>query len=89
MAYSSGFNPHPRIAYAGAAPTSAASEAEYVELGLSEVCDPAKVAAALNDALPEGFEVMDAAIARKEPLGELLQASEWRVDLSGSPAGAL
>ena len=33
MAYSSGFNPHPRISYAGAAPTGAASEAEYLELG--------------------------------------------------------
>jgi radical SAM-linked protein len=27
VAYSSGFNPHPRISYAGAAPTGAASEA--------------------------------------------------------------
>ena len=27
MAYSSGFNPHPRISYAGAAPTGSASEA--------------------------------------------------------------
>src|SRR6478736_3789560 len=34
MAYSSGFNPHPRISYAGASPTGAASEAEYLEPGL-------------------------------------------------------
>ena len=32
MAYSSGFNPHPRISYAGAAPTGSASEAEYLEI---------------------------------------------------------
>src|SRR6185437_4232331 len=31
MAYSSGFHPHPRISYAGAAPTGSASEAEYLE----------------------------------------------------------
>ena len=36
MAYSSGFNPHPRISYAGASPTGAASEAEYLEIGLAE-----------------------------------------------------
>ena len=45
MAYSSGFNPHPRISYAGAAPTGAASEAEYLEIGLAEVVDPAALAA--------------------------------------------
>ena len=33
MAYSSGFNPHPRISYAGAAPTGSESEAEYLEIG--------------------------------------------------------
>jgi len=37
MAYSSGFNPHPRISYAGASPTGAASEAEYLEIGLDVV----------------------------------------------------
>ena len=40
MAYSSGFNPHPRISYAGAAPTGSASEAEYLELALAEVLRP-------------------------------------------------
>lgn len=89
MAYSSGFTPHPRIAYANASPTSAASEAEYVELGLSEVCDPKKVMAALNDVLPTGFEVLSATEARKEPLAELLQASDWQVVLPGAPPGAL
>ena len=40
MAYSSGFNPHPRISYAGASPPGAASEAEYLEIGLAETVDP-------------------------------------------------
>ena len=87
MAYSSGFSPHPRISYANAAPTSAASEAEYVELGLSEVCDPTKVQAALNEVLPNGFVVLDIAVARREALGELLQASEWVLRLDGAEPG--
>lgn len=89
MAYSSGFHPHPRISYANAAPTSAASEAEYVELGLKEVCDPAKLTAALNAVLPTGFVILDAADALKEPLGDLLQASDWVLSVTGAPAGVL
>ena len=42
MAYSSGFNPHPRISYAGAAPTGSASEAEYLEIALAEVGRPGR-----------------------------------------------
>lgn len=89
MAYSSGFTPHPRISYGNASPTSAASEAEYVELGLSEACDPAKVVAALNEVLPTGFVVLDAADAVKETFNDLLQASDWHIELSGAAAGVL
>jgi radical SAM-linked protein len=32
MAYSAGFTPHPKVSWAGAAPTGVASEAEYVEI---------------------------------------------------------
>lgn len=79
MAYSSGFSPHPRISYGNAAPTAAASEAEYAELGLKEICDPAKVMAALNRVLPSGFEVLGAGVAGRASLGELLQVSDWEV----------
>ena len=50
MAYTSGFSPHPRISYANSVPTGAASEAEYLEIGLAEVCDPARVRSALDTA---------------------------------------
>src|SRR5690606_22619168 len=89
MAYSSGFTPHPRISYGSAAPTSAASEAEYVELGLSERCDPPKLVAALNEVLPTGFVVLDAAEAVKASLGDLLSASDWEIRLQGAEPGVL
>ena len=54
MAFSAGFSPHPKISYLGAAPTGAASEAEYLEIGLSVRCDPEAVRAALDAALPDG-----------------------------------
>ncbi len=89
MAYSSGFSPHPRISYANAAPTGAASEAEYVELGLAEVCDPEKVMAALNHVLPNGFEITEVALATKTSLGDLLVASDWQIRVADCPADIL
>src|SRR5919106_289807 len=63
MAYSSGYSPHPRISYANAAPTGAASEAEYLEIGLADPCDPEKVQAALNAALPPGLDIVEVVTA--------------------------
>ncbi len=81
MAYSSGFNPHPRISYANAAPTGAASEAEYLEIGLAQVVDPADVAASLAQALPPGLDVVEVIASPGGALADLLQASRWYVDL--------
>ncbi len=88
MAYSSGFNPHPRISYAGAAPTGAASEAEYLELALAEVVDPAALLAALDAVMPDGLDVLhavDAATAPGSSLAERLEGSHWWVDLPAAP----
>lgn len=81
MAYSSGFSPHPRISYANAAPTSAQSLAEYLDIGLVERRDPADVAASLNAALPHGFRVVRVIEACRPRLSDLLQASRWWIDL--------
>jgi radical SAM-linked protein len=77
MAYSSGFNPHPRISYAGAAPTGAASEAEYLELALAQVTDPDDVRRALADALPDGLDVVEVVEGGAGALADRLQASRW------------
>ncbi|WP_323792921.1 TIGR03936 family radical SAM-associated protein [Nocardioides sp.] len=91
MAYSSGFNPHPRISYAGAAPTGSASEAEYLEIGLAQMVDTADIHAALDESLPEGLdvlEVVDAAELGKGGLADLLIASRWLID-TRAPADEL
>jgi radical SAM-linked protein len=88
MAYSSGFNPHPRISYAGAAPTGSASEAEYLELALAEVVDPAAVHAALEQALPDGLDVVEVVESPGGGLSDLLHASRWRIVLPVPPAEA-
>ena len=85
MAYSSGFNPHPRISYAGAAPTGAASEAEYLEIALAEIVDPADVQRALDEAMPDGLDVLEVLISPGGGLADLLVASRWSMALLSTP----
>jgi len=85
MAYSSGFNPHPRISYAGAAPTGSASEAEYLEIGLARESDPREVQTALDEALPPGLDVLDVVVSSGSSLADRLEASRWRLTLPGVP----
>src|SRR5262245_20510510 len=83
MAYSSGFHPHPRISYAGASPTGAASEAEYLEIGLAQQVDPAALAEQLDASLPDGLDVLQVVEAGHGSLADRLEASLWRLDLVG------
>ena len=86
MAYSAGFSPHPKISYAGAAPTGVASEAEYLEIGLAEQRDPQSVLLALDAALPPGLDIVEVVEAEPPALADRLEASLWRIELSGVSA---
>lgn len=88
MAYSSGFNPHPRISYAGAAPTGSASEAEYLEIGLAEVLDPADVLAMLAEALPDGLDLLEVVESPGGSLADRLEGSHWQLDVAADLATA-
>ncbi|MEV6107250.1 TIGR03936 family radical SAM-associated protein [Streptomyces sp. NPDC051940] len=83
MAYSAGFTPHPKVSYANAAPTGTGSEAEYLEIGLAEQRDPAKLLALLDESLPEGLDITDAVEAHTSGLAERLEASVWELRLDG------
>jgi radical SAM-linked protein len=89
MAYSSGFNPHPRISYAGASPTGAASEAEYLEIGLSEEVDPEVVRRELDASLPEGLDLLEVVPSAGGSLADRLEASLWEVTVVGVDPGAV
>jgi radical SAM-linked protein len=86
IAFSAGFSPHPRISYVGAAPTGAASEAEYLELAVAERCDPERVRQALDDSLPPGLDVVEVVEARTPGFAERFEASVWQVELPGVDA---
>jgi radical SAM-linked protein len=91
IAYSAGFTPHPKISYAGGAPTGVASEAEYLSLALTSRQVATEVRQRLNAALPDGLDVIDVADdaggdgTLPSGTGSLnsLEASEWRVELPG------
>ncbi|MFI6933064.1 TIGR03936 family radical SAM-associated protein [Streptomyces sp. NPDC050287] len=89
MAYSAGFTPHPKVSYANAAPTGTGSEAEYLEIALTEARDPEKLRVLLDESLPAGLDVIDAVEARTSGLADRLTASVWELRLDGvDPAEA-
>ena len=84
MAYSAGFSPHPKVSYAGAAPTGTASEAEYLEISVTARCDPAAVRTALDESMPPGLDVLEVVEAGPATnLVERLEASTWQIELPG------
>jgi hypothetical protein len=86
IAFSQGFTPHPKISYASAAPTGVASEAEYLEIGLQAVVDPAGVRDALDRALSPGLDVLDVIDAGTgDSLADRIDASAWRIELPEVP----
>ncbi|GAA3883483.1 TIGR03936 family radical SAM-associated protein [Streptomyces lacrimifluminis] len=83
MAYSAGFTPHPKVSYANAAPTGTGSEAEYLEIALTEARDPDKLRELLDESLPAGLDIVDAVEARTSGLADRLTASVWELRLEG------
>ena len=58
MAYSGGFNPQPRLAFAAPLPVGTAGLAEFVEIQLTENISIAALLESLNRQLPEGIMVL-------------------------------
>lgn len=85
MAYSSGFSPHPRISYANAAPTGAATEAEYLEIALVERCEPTDVQQRLDAALPPGMDIVQVVESTPGALVDRLTGSQWLLEISDVP----
>ncbi|MDN5790104.1 MAG: TIGR03936 family radical SAM-associated protein [Micrococcales bacterium] len=83
MAFSGGFHPHPKISYANAAATGTASEAEYVEISVTQRVDPASVRVALDEALPEGIDIVEVVEAGPAALADRLEASVWLLEFDG------
>jgi radical SAM-linked protein len=84
IAYSAGFSPHPKISYSNSAPTGVASEAEYVEIGVTEVCDPELIRRELDAALPPGLDIVEVVQAKGSDFAARLEASLWQAEILAS-----
>ncbi len=81
VAYSEGFNPHPLFVFGMPIPVGTTSEAEYVDITLTEEMEPVHILAALNSALPQGVRVLEAdLLPEKAPnIMKSIVASRYRV----------
>lgn len=65
IAYSQGFNPHPKISFAIALPVGMTSEGEYVDVELNHPTSTKKLMDQLNTSLPEGLKILDCKISQE------------------------
>ena len=66
--HSQGFHPKPKVSFGPACPVGTESQAEYLDVELFGVHDPAQVAERFRRELPEGFRLLDCApLSREAP----------------------
>jgi len=87
VAYSKGFNPHPRLSFASALAVGTTSEGEYLEIILEKEMEPETLCHRMNEKLPEGIRFVKAvAIDDKAPsLMSVIERGEYLIHISGMP----
>ena len=98
VAYTTGFSPRPRVSFGLALPTGHESVAEYLDVEVAEGGSPAggspdgsdglhvpSLPAALGEALPDGVDVLAAAVleGRVPSLQEDVTSCSWEVEIVG------
>jgi radical SAM-linked protein len=83
LAYSQGFNPHPRMNLASALPLGFTSEGEVIDVWLEEDLAPDAVSAALQPALTPGLRILSIQVVdlHRPALQSELEASEFVITL--------
>ncbi|MDK2894313.1 MAG: hypothetical protein PWQ98_438 [Moorella sp. (in: firmicutes)] len=81
LAYSHGFNPHPRLAFGPALAVGIESLAEYLDMELTAPLDPVEVKERLQAELPAGLEILLVfAISDQAPaLTAIINTAAYRV----------
>lgn len=82
LKFSQGFNPHPKISFAAPLAVGVSSEAEIVEVELTEAIDPEKFIKEHHSDVPEGLEFVRAReVSGSGKLMALVRASEYLVEV--------
>ncbi|CQR72530.1 hypothetical protein SOV_14930 [Sporomusa ovata DSM 2662] len=85
-AYSEGFNPHMKLAFASALAVGVTSEAEYLDLELTEAIDIALLDARLTPQLPAGIELKAAKYVEQPSKALMAVVNLATYDIIGSLA---
>jgi radical SAM-linked protein len=81
LAFTEGFSPRPKVSFGLALPVGAESDAEYLDVELTEPIDTAALPDRLSAALPEGMHVTGAArlVDRASALQESITEVQFRI----------
>jgi radical SAM-linked protein len=82
LAYSKGYNPKPRISFAGALPLGLESRAEEMEVTLTQPLPGREIRKRLNAELPSGLEVMEVSENQKNSEPYLGSSVTYEASLS-------
>lgn len=84
LAFSQGFNPHPRLAFGSALALGVTSDGEYFDLELRQDCPPQEIVTRLNAVLPRGLRILAAVpvLKRKKSLMALINLARYQVTIS-------
>lgn len=87
VAYSQGFNPHPKVSFASALAVGVTSEGEYMDIYLDREMDADLLCSRMNEKLPEGIRFVDCVeIDEKHPsLMIIIERASYLISLSSQP----
>jgi radical SAM family uncharacterized protein/radical SAM-linked protein len=82
IAYSEGFHPHPKISFGPPLPLSFISEAEYLDLQLTEPFSN-EFLLKLNKTLPQGFKILEAKtiFTKAESLSSVINSALYKIEI--------
>ncbi|MBM7854519.1 radical SAM-linked protein [Desulfohalotomaculum tongense] len=86
MAFSKGFNPHPKMSIAAPLAVGIAGERELLEIELTEEINSGEIARRLNEKLPEGVKVLAVQRAgeQKKSLMALVERAAYRIECTAA-----
>ena len=81
LAYSKGFNPHPKLSFATALATGYTSDGEWFEVELDRAIEPQTFIERVNPALPDGMRIVQAFEADDsiDTLSKLIRAARYEL----------
>ena len=83
LAYTNGYNPHPKLSFATALATGISSDGEWVEVEMAQEMDPAEWMDRANAAVPNGMRFVTAFVADAsiDTLSKMLCSARYTITL--------